>query len=116
MPNPVRPLSAKMYHRLTKRQKSTVRTVRGSGLKVVAYRRKGNSSKLSVHNPFSDFQRKARLGETEKSVRRYPQAFDTYAQRSGKMPKYIRRNIAKGAHVKGKRIQKRGGIISQFFP
>lgn len=114
MPSPVRKLSAKMYSRLTTRQRASVRNIRRKGLKVVAYKRKESGRRrMAVHNPFSDEQRPARLAPTMRAARRYPQAYDTLQQKRffRGTPKYIRKNIAKRTTK-----VKRGGIIDLFFP
>lgn len=92
MPNPVR--SLKRTDRLTKRQKMIVRKVRGAGLPVMVYARPKKKGRVSVHDPFLDVRRRAKIGSLPKT-KRYPQARDTSIQRMvrsiGKRPKGARK-------------------------
>ena len=75
MPNPIRPL--KRADRLSPRQKMIVRDLRRARLPVKVYQR---GRGLSVHNPFLDVRRKAKIGSL-KQTKRTPQARDTQMQR-----------------------------------
>ena len=82
MPNPIRALRRK--DKLSPRQKAIVKAVRKAKLPVRVYQR---GRGISVHNPFLDVKRKAKvnLGRAKRS----PQAFDTKVQR-GRIPKRTR--------------------------
>lgn len=87
MPNPVRAL--KRTDRLRPRQKKLVSKIRKAGLTPRVYRRKGNPNRLSVHNPFSDLQRRATAGRMKVAQRpiladRMPHAFDKKHQIIGR--------------------------------
>ena len=88
MPNPLFGIQTKkgkkFAKKLTPKQKAIVRRLRGAGLKnknIKFYRRAGNRSGVSVHDPFQDFAKDAR--SNTKSAKKYPQAFDTSAQARG---------------------------------
>ncbi len=66
--------------------------------------KRGN--RISVHNPFLDLQRKARYGHGKS--KRYPQAFDTPAQR--RVSKSVRKKLAK----RTKKVNK--SILDLFKP
>jgi len=75
MPNPVR--SIRNRDRLSKRQKVIVRKLRAARLPVKVYKR---GRGLSVHNPFLDVRRTARVGSIG-TTKTYPHARDTDVQR-----------------------------------
>lgn len=80
MPSRIRGL--KKTDRLSMRQKAIVRKLRSARLPVKVYKR---GRKVSVHNLFLDIRRKARVPKFRPVlVSKYPQAFDTKAQRAVK--------------------------------
>jgi len=79
MPNPVRRL--KRTDRLKPRQKAIVKRLRSSGMPVMVYRRKSNTNRLSVHNPFLDVVRKTRSKAVKKNTK-IPHARDTSMQKA----------------------------------
>lgn len=76
MPNPVRPL--KRTDKLSERQKDIVRKLRRNKIPVRVYKR---GRGVSVHDPFLDIRKKAKVGDIRKT-KRYPHARDTPTQRS----------------------------------
>ena len=100
MPNPVKPL--RTMKGLTSKQKALVKKVKARGLKPMAYRRKANRNKISVHNPFLDVRRKARVPKYRPIlVNKYPHAYDTKKQARSVVRKV--KKVPKGARtVKGK--------------
>lgn len=90
MPNPVRNL--KRTDRLTARQKALVKKIREKGLKPVVYsRKKGKRQGISVHNPFSDAKRRAKVPKYRPIKARWtPQAFDTKEQSKALMTKRVK--------------------------
>jgi hypothetical protein len=107
MPNAVRPL--KRTDRLTKRQKTLVERIKRQQLQPVVYRRKGNSNKISVHNPFLDIVRKSKKPEN----RKYPHASDSDRQRRLLSTKSSRK-IAKQQSKRKDPIKK--ALKGLFFP
>jgi hypothetical protein len=103
MPNPVKPL--KSTRGLSSRQKAIVRRVKRAGLKPVGYLRakyagRRTRSSTSVHDPFLDIRRRAKVSQPP-HVKRYPQASDTPKQASTRYVKKIRvGRRAHGAHKK----------------
>jgi hypothetical protein len=111
MPNPVRSLGKRT--RLTKRQKVIVRRLNKLGARPIkVYRRKGNASRVSVHDPFMDVGLGARVRPRPK-VARYPQAYDTEYQ-SSHVTKRVGRKVA--GMKKVRKGRKTGLFKELFFP
>jgi len=100
MPNPIRPL--RKTDRLTFKQKAQILSLRKKGVKTFSvYRRKGNNNKLSVHNPYTDVVRKAKLGVVGNTTR-YPHAYDTEKQRKFTVKARTRVNVKGARKVRSK--------------
>ncbi len=82
MANPVRAL--KKTDKLSSRQKMIVRKVRKAKLPIKVYQR---GRGISVHDPFLDFRRKAKLGSIG-NTKRTPQSMDTQIQRKIRLGKF----------------------------
>jgi hypothetical protein len=104
MPNPVKNL--KSLRGLSTRQKAIVARVRKAGLTPKGYHRakyagRKTKSSTTVHDPFLDIKRRAKVSKDVKYVERYPQARDTMMQSN---TRYVRRvrvgRKAHGAHKK----------------
>ena len=105
MPNPVKTL--KSTRGLTARQKMLVAKIKRQGMTPKVYRRKGNTNKMSVHNPFLDVKRKSKYPVNK----RIPHATDSDKQRS-----FFKAKAKKKKKVIGAKGRLTGEIRKFFVP
>lgn len=105
MPNPVKTL--KSTRGLTPRQKKLVKKVKSHGLAPKEYRRKGNTNKRTVHDPFLDLIRKSKFPSDKK----YPHATDSDKQRA-----FFRTKASKKKKVMKAKGRLTGEIRKFFVP